>query len=329
MEQVRSNFQQRGQRLSRSLGVLIALYLLLGILTIMGMIAMLVFVNSLLTPAELASSGLSLGLLSAIVGVTVLITAVFYVLMLLALRTAQQAIVGVQRFVISGEADQVDLLAGRLNSWLSAGQWYMLISGVLGVVLTPLLLLISDRVAPTQDTSLTGFSAAFVFVGTLIQMLPIVILTWLILAAIKRFFSAVRARARGEQVRITPSASTAGSWLIFTIVVIAIGLFFAALSVVMVSLFAFIPDMAGSLENDPTQPFSAAVFRGLMIGSAVLLLLSAGLYGLLIAMMAWSRGFALDTARLLDDSLSALSTPPNSRLDLWKSPSLPPSQHLP
>ena len=93
---------------------------------------------------------------------------------------------------------------------------------------------------------------------------------------------------------------------------------------------AAVPGLGQAFEDNAALGFSSAVFRWALWGLAALLLLSGLLYGLLMALVAWSRGFALDVAAVLDAASGPHPGPLNpatlnTSLDLWKTSLKPPN----
>lgn len=339
-ELARQGVQTRAGRIGGGLGLLTGLYTLLALVTLGGLAALWAFSGSFWQELGAPSA-----LLSWTFGLSALLTALFYLPYLLALSAARRAILSLRDHVSSvgvssvGDSDErpgtLSSDMGRFITWLGVWQWGTLASAVLGLALIAASLSLSQVLLPDNTTpSLGGPEIILVLLSILVQSVPTVVLTWLALGSIKRFFAAALSHARGAPVPVTPAASAAGGWLIFTLVVLGLGLAASLLSALAVLVVAAVPGLGQAFEDNAAFGVSSAIFRGLMWGLAALLLLSGLLYGLLMALAAWSRGFALDVAAVLDagSGPTALSPAPlnsaplNTSLDPWKTGLKPPNQ---
>ncbi len=329
LELARQGLHTRGSRIRNTLSGLIVAQLFLAVL-FLGLAAVLwAFWRTVFSQlSNAATSDQSLpGWLGWGVGAGFLLNVAVVVIYLLMMLAARRAIVSVERYAAGGEAGELTDDVGRLNAWLSAWQWYTIVAGLLALALIPVILYAAQLLGADTGSTLGGGELAFVsgfgIVGVLIQYAPTVVLTWLALAAVKRFFAAVALHARAAQTLVTPAATNVSGWLIFTIVVLALGVAAVLLSGLSLALVSLIPDLGGNLGNPTDTNLSANELRLVLGGSGVFILLLAAAYGFIIALVAWSRGFALDAATLLDASLptagqsDGLRAPLNTNADAW------------
>ncbi|AZI41678.1 hypothetical protein EHF33_02030 [Deinococcus psychrotolerans] len=315
----RHSLLTRGERIRTTLGVLIGLYILIGVLSLGILGIFWGFSGPFWKELQPDPDGLK-SFVNWILGGSVLVSAAFFVLYVLALLAARRAIASVQTYALSGQTGSAARDARRFNKWLSAWQWWTLISAVLSVSLAPFFIGWAAKLDPATTQTLGSAELSVVAISGVLQALPTVVLTWLVLASIKRFFAAVALHAGGSRQPVTPVASAAGGWLIFTIVVLALGLAALAFFTLLVATLGTLPTM---FAQDASFGVDPAAFKSAFGGVAVLLLLSAVLYGFLIALTAWSRGFALNAAALLDAARlggerSAASLPMNEGTNPWK-----------
>ena len=285
-----------------------------------------------------------LGTLLWVAGVFVLISLVGLALYVLNILTARRAILSVQRYAADPGHQGRPEVRG-FTKWLTFWQWYTLVGSLLSLASIPLSLNLSSRLSqlggtpssdldPGQTALLTGIT----LVSSLLSLVPSVVLSWLILNAVKGFFRGVESHSGGARTPLRPKANTVGSWLIFVIVMLGLLLAFALFYAALLGALVAIPGALGS-SSASSQSFGSQSFRQaapLLIGGGVLFtLLIAAVYGLLIAVVAWSRGFALDTATLLDGGFgsglpsgSFNSSTMNSGVDAWRSAVTPPKPPL-
>lgn len=320
----RQNLQQRGQRISSSLTVLRAFYGIMGVISLIFLAVMWGFSGTFLNALD-SGAGLSNTAVNLFLGFIFILTAVFYALYWLALASAQRAIAQVKQYALSGEKTTVITAVERFNKWLSVWQWWTLASAMLSVVFSFVTLSFSKAFLPEADSQVMGASLMLSVVAGLIQAVPTIVLTWLVLASIKRFFAAVALHARGGQMLVTPAATSVSGWMLFTIVSFSSVLAMFMLLILFSGAAALIPDFGQSMSRSGE--------RGLWWFVVLMLLLSSLVYGFFIALTAWSRGFALDTAALLDNASPSLgrstgSLPMNEPNQHWQTSVMPPNDNL-
>ncbi|GAA4007807.1 hypothetical protein GCM10022631_19730 [Deinococcus rubellus] len=334
-ELARQGMQTRAERIGSGLSLLIGLYTLLALLSLGVLAALWAFSGSFWQELGAGSA-----LPTWIFGLGFVLTALFYLPYLLALSAARRAILSLRDYVSSAgdfsmgrSGGRPDALSGdvkRFITWLGVWQWGTLASAVLGLGIVAASFGLSQVLLPDNgEMSLGGPETVLVLLSGLAQSVPTVVLTWLVLGSIKRFFAAALSHARGTPVPVTPAATAAGGWLIFSLVVLGLGLATLLLSALMVLVVAAVPGLGQAFEDNAAFGFSTAIFRGVMWGLAALLLLSGLLYGLLMTLAAWSRGFALDVAAVLDAGSGPTALNPatlNTSLGPWKTALRPPDQ---
>ncbi|WP_161881633.1 hypothetical protein [Deinococcus alpinitundrae] len=332
-ELARQGVQIRAERIGGGLGLLTGLYTLLALVTLGGLAALWAFSGPFWQ--ELGAGN---ALPTWTFGLGFVFTALFYLPYLLTLMAARRAVLSLRDFALAPRRPAPALPGDlkRFITWLGVWQWGTLASAVLGLGIVAASFGLSQVLLPdNKDLSLGGPETALVLLSTLVQSVPTVVLTWLALGSVKRFFAAALNHARGAPVTVTPAATAAGGWLIFTLVVLGLGLASILLSALLILVVAAVPGLGQAFEDNATLGFSSAVFRWVLWGVAGLLLLSGLLYGLLMALAAWSRGLALDAAALLDAAsgpnaltLSPSSLNPatlNTSLHPWKTSLKPPN----
>ncbi|WP_293911256.1 hypothetical protein [Deinococcus sp.] len=335
LEAARTGAARRGKRISSVLFGLLILQLFFAVLSLGGAALSLVFLSGSIGK-ELPSVGKvpQLGSLLGLGGLYVLIILVAQGLYIYSILMARRAVMGVQRYA-ADPAHQGRPDARGFTRWLTFWQWYMLVGSLLGLVIGVALVFFGsllDSSSKMDAGSQAGVLVLVVF-GSLIQIVPTVVLSWLILNAIKRFFLGVEAHASGSRAPLSPVARTVGSWLIFVIVVLGLLLAFVVFYAALLGVLAAIP---GTLDSRSASSRTFKEATPLLIGGGVLLtLLIAAVYGLMIAVTAWSRGFALDVAQLLDGGPGAAIPGSgfgpggavggmNNGVDAWRGAVMPP-----
>ena len=271
---------------------LYGLFSILGLLGVGGAVVALLAVSGL--PGADAPGGPLLIALALASGLLVLVGLVLYVL---AIRAAKRALAGTVEAGEGRVAATLDQDVRRLNGWLTLGQWGTLVGAVLGLLF---------GVVTTQMAGALSSEAqvppTFLIFGSLIGNLPTIVLNWLILASVKRFFSHVSLRARGSQQPVGPAASAASGWLMFVYVFLWIAVGLSALSLLPALL---LPAVLGSERGA-----DAAVGTGAVLAFAVVFLAFFGwLYSLLLRLVGHSRLFALEVAAQLDQPRTGEAAP--------------------
>ncbi|MFC4640482.1 hypothetical protein [Deinococcus hohokamensis] len=279
----RARVRVLGQRVEQGLGQLISFtavsLALLGAATLLGLIFMLGQVQ--------AEDRLLLGVL-ALLAVGVL--AVAWALNLVAMRAARRAVVSVTARAAGDAAPTLAQDTGRLGAWLTAWQWLSVASLVLGLVGAVPAALLDDSGSELSMPVLLGLAV----LTTLLTSGPVTVLNWLILSAVKGFFTRVTCAGPGQSP-VTPAAQRVGPWLEFTRVILWLNLGGLVLYLlVLLGIGAFSLSDGGADES----------FRYWALPLALLVLafgvLVAWVYGLLIRLIGDSRHFALQAASTLD-----------------------------
>lgn len=169
--------------------------------------------------------------------------------------------------------------------------------------------------------------------GALTQQGPGLVINALIFAALRRWVDALLTRSADPQFPVWPFARPLDPWLLLTLALLLLGGLSALLGGLGLLAFGSLwPALVAAAEGDSGLPTSelASVTRVLEVVFAPLgglLVLSSAFYGLLAALMGWSRGFALDSAAVLDAHLPALRPPSGEAHDeaAWSGP----ERHVP
>ncbi|THF69792.1 hypothetical protein E7T06_10460 [Deinococcus sp. Arct2-2] len=248
---------------------------------------------------------------------------------------ARAAIGAVRDQTLNPSADHAEALIGAARTvrpWITLGQWTPIIWTVFSLAWLPITFAVIGRIDPEVQgaVGIDAFSIAFALVSIVIQSLPGIILTWLILAAVRRWLDAVLARAQGGTAPVTPVSRPVEGWLLFVLIVLIVSTVSLVISAVpMLVLPALFSTLAASepefsdLASVGLTPANLQMFFSVLAG---LLVFSGLVYGLLTAMMAWSRGLAANVATILD---APLPRPPAAMndwtavpdtQDLWKGP---------
>ncbi|WP_029476785.1 hypothetical protein [Deinococcus frigens] len=192
--------------------------------------------------------------------------------------------------------------ARTVRPWIVLGQIAAVLQVLVPLLVLPVTLGLVRQLDP-QTFAGMGFGAAetgVMLLGVVVQSLPTIIITWLILAAIRRWLDAVVTRARGP-VPVRPAACAVDPWLLFTLVLLILGL--AALLLGGLSLLAASAFVGGTPLDAPDLAalgVTPAGLRATLRLGAAAMLLGAIASLLLTLLMAWSRGFATDVATVLD-----------------------------
>ncbi|MDV6373772.1 hypothetical protein [Deinococcus arenicola] len=319
----------RGGRIMGALGVLAALSALAGVAgawalwrafqLLPGWLAALGEWSEGDLPAVDFTGAVPAWTLPALLTLTLLGTALY----VWAILVARQTVGAVRDQTLTPNATHAEAQERSVNTvrpWIVLGQIAPIVQALLPLLVVPLAFGIVQQLDP-QDLQGLGFGSlevAGILLGLVVQSLPTIIITWLILAAIRRWLDAVVARAHAP-ISVRPVARRVDPWLLFTLILLALGLsglILGGLPFLVVSAFA------GSVPLDDPDLISLGltptVLRlGLLVGAA--LMLGSGLiYLLLTLLMAWSRGFATQVAVVLDAELPGRSVAP--AYDPWSGP---------
>lgn len=319
-QQAHVGVEQNGNRIQRGLLVLMALNVLSAALTIAGMTWLERSLPDLLqtwgipmTPAEEQE-------LREVINdiprwlwlVTAFLSLLATAINVWCLNVIRKAVAGIQRWTLEPTCNHADDLvqqARTVRPWITLGQWFPIIMGVLIALFYGVLFTVTG-VGMGTDTAETVIPVVFGILGSILGMLPSALLTWLGLAAAKRWLDAVVTRTATPTFPVRPFARSLDGWLIFALVLIILGLLNIVASTALLVFFpAFLNWM---LANDSTTtPPDAETMR--LIGKFMRNLAwftGAGIliYGLLAFLLYWSRNFANSVARLLDANRPAQTT---------------------
>lgn len=216
---------QRGKQLSRSLSAFYTLaYIATALLLLMGVAGLIVGLN---LTSQLGQASATSWILFGIGSFIILLTVASAALNLRILRSAKEALQAVTHYAGANEALQTGKVSEFVR-WLSIGQWVALVMGIISALIGLSSGLLSGLLGNIgKDASafnmVIGMASG---VGAILRNVIQVVLTWLILEALKQFCIQVIRRARGEGLLVSPSAKTAGNWLMFIVVVLALSLLF-------------------------------------------------------------------------------------------------------
>lgn len=344
LQEARTGLERRASRLMTALGVLAVLsglgLLVLAWLMKAGwqaleqLLALPDMQAALNLPAGQSLAGLIPGWVLPTVVVLSLAGTVLQVWATLRARTAIGAVRDQTLNPCAEHAETLIVAARTVRPWITLGQWTPLLWTGFVLVWLPFTLALLGRLDSVgSDLETAGsqlFLTAFALLSTVIQSLPGIILNWLILAAIRRWLDAVVARAQGATAPVTPASRPVEGWLLFVLILLIVGtvsLLFGAVPLLMLpallsTLVAKDPSLSG-LSDIGLTPNN---LRAFFVGLAVLLVFSSMVYGLLTAMVAWSRGLAANVATVLDAPLPRPPAPLNdwsaapAVQDPWRGP---------
>ena len=210
-----------------------------------------------------------------------------------------------------GHAEALQSAARTVRPWLVLGQFAPLLSLVVGLLYSFGLVAWMSRLDPSNSAELSFGLPEMLGMSlmSVLQSAPSLIINFLILAAIGRWLAAVVTRSADPTFPVRPFARQVDPWLILTMILLILGAVSLLFSAIML-LFA--PAMLGSafvsdsdLRNLGLTLTQVKWFFGL---GALLCLIGLAVYVLLACLMAWSRTFALDVAKVLDAHAQPLAT---------------------
>ncbi len=267
--------------------------------------------------------------LPSLLGLGLLATALY----VWAILVARQTVGAVRDQTLNPGPDHARALERSVRTvrpWIMLGQIAPLLQLLIPLLALPLTFGLIRQLDP-QTFQGVGFGPAeigAIVLGMVVQSLPTVIITWLILAAIRRWLDAVAARANAP-VPVRPAARGVDPWLLFTLVLLILGLAglllgLAGLLLGSLPLLAASVFVGGASLSDPdlvALGITPATVRGVLLLSAAAMLLGAFISLLLTVLMSWSRGFAANVATVLDAGLPG--QPVTSAHDPWSGPVQP------
>lgn len=237
----------------------------------------------------------------ALLGLTLLGTA----LAVWAVLVARQAVGAVRDQTLSPSAAHLaaqERSARTVRPWITLGQIAPILQALVPLLVVPLTFGLIRPLDP-QTLGAMAFGpveVGAIVLGVVVQSLPTIILTWLILAAIRRWLDAVVARAH-RPVPVRPAARGVEPWLLFTLILLILGL--AGLLLGGLPLLAVSAFVGGAPVDDPelvSLGLTPSFLRRTLLLGAGAMLAGAAIYALLTLLMAWSRGFAMNVATVLD-----------------------------
>ncbi|OLV17308.1 hypothetical protein [Deinococcus marmoris] len=260
--------------------------------------------------------------LPSLLGLGLLATALY----VWAILVARQTVGAVWDQTLNPGPDHTGALERSVRTvrpWIVLGQIAPILQLLIPLLAVPLTFGLIRQLDP-QTFQGVGFGPAeigAIVLGVVVQSLPTVIITWLILAAIRRWLDAVVARAH-TPVPVRPAARGVDPWLLFTLVLLVLGL--AGLLLGGLPLLAFSAFVGSAPLNDPDLAalgITPAALRAVLLVGAAAMLLGAFIYLLLTLLMGWSRGFASNVATVLDAGLPGRPVMPAH--DPWSGPVQP------
>ncbi|ULH15268.1 hypothetical protein MF271_15170 [Deinococcus sp. KNUC1210] len=322
-EQNRNDLRRSTARLGVCLAVLSWALLIVGVLSALGVVFGTLGVWRLLT---LQDASLHLPpQIPWLLGLAGLLILVLYGLYAWVLRWARELIVRLGHWAVQGlaapapDAARLETLRRTLAGWLTFGQWGSVLAGVLGVLLVPISAVWSQRLAehlgrslgsPGQvDVSTSPAFIAFQTVSALLSSLPGIVITWLILGAVRRFMTLAVSRARGLTAPLLPAATTVSGWFLGCLILLGLSLLGLLTNFVLLGVFgAFLRTTldrkaASGLPQDwqsvLPDGWANVVSWGL---GALLVVVVVGMLVtvLLFCLLLWSRSYATALARELD-----------------------------
>ncbi len=278
--------EQYGDKLGRSLGLLYISAYILAVLGLIGSVVAITFININIPWLGIwGFMGSALGLL---------LTMAMVAVQLRALRALQEAVSTVTGYVGTGRKFEAAKVTTLLK-WLTVGQWLLVISGLLNLVVLLGSSMLSGILRLVDDNAGRLGTALSLVMGIPSFVIDVVLLAmcWLFLAVIKKFLGVVMRRVSGEGVPVLPSAQTLSGWLMFALVLLVLS---ALISIPGVAL-AFLAARSSAGDSAPMGLFSLVLAIPLLL--AVLVLIWQ------IMMVVWARRFVQATASALDAPLLA------------------------
>lgn len=320
-QQARAGVQQSGNRIQGGVTALLVLNVVSGVLSLLGMWWLERALPDLLlnwglplTPAEQQEFREAMrDIPSWLWLVSGLLTLLATVINVWCLSVVRRAVAGIQRWTLEPGPDNAAALvrhARTVRPWITLGQWFPVITGVL-ITLFYIVLFTVAGLGTGTDIAETTLPVVFSVLGSLLGMLPGAVIAWLGLGAVKRWLDAVVTRTDNVTFPVRPFARSLDGWLVFALVLLVLGLLYL---LAVIALLAFFPafmtwmmNMEGS--TTPTDAQTMRLVGNFMRGLALLPLFSVTLYALLALLVYWSRHFTHSVARLLDANRPAQAAP--------------------
>lgn len=213
----------------------------------------------------------------------------------------------------SRSAEELETTAHTIRPWLTLGQW----APLLNIVLSLGLLAALFQMFGTESTgfSMNSPEALSIVLTTVAQSLPSFIINWLILGAVKRWLDGVVTRTTQPNFALRPLARAVDPWFILTMILLilgAVGLLLGGLP--MLALPSMLSDETLTDPGLVQSGITPEWLRMALYGMALFTIIIGLFYVLLTCLIAWSRGFAMNVATVLDPAPAA---PQAATPDLW------------
>jgi hypothetical protein len=284
---------------------------------------------------ETATPGLNLpGFTSWLLGLAAALMLVLAFLYVLVAGWARELITRLAAWALAGssspapsspapDAARTEQLRRTLGGWLSFGQWGTAAAALLSAVFSVVAVVLGQGQLqqtlqqlpqdPATDlstlNSLNSGFLVFQVLSGLVGSVPGVVITWLILGAIRRFMNLAVERltlasaspetpaAPVTAAPVTPAAKVVGNWFLGSLILVGLG----ALQLLVVLIISLVASsfILQTLAADIPEAWSGLL--GLLpwlIG--VFLLYALAVYVLYFVLLLASRNYALSLARLLD-----------------------------
>ena len=293
----RTGVDRRGRQIAATLAVLAALYAAGGLVGGAGLGWLL---QSPLTPRLPGWS--PVWAVPALVLLSLLGTGIA----VWAILRARGAILAVRAWTLAPGPEHAAWLgreARAVRPWITLGQWTPVLTLLLGLGATVLALRWLGQLPLPGDArlGLGPVELGLLALSATVQGLPGMVINGLILAAVRRWLDGVVAHAQGRAAPLLPAARALDGWFLFVVVLLGLGAVSLLLGLLSVAFLPALLEAASADLGTGTLPTDeAAMLSALRAGLAALLLFSLFVEGLLMALLVWSRAFALEVAQVLD-----------------------------
>lgn len=199
-----------------------------------------------------------------------------------------------------------------IQPWLLLGKWTPILSAILSfiIIVTLFLFIYTTYDLPKIQENILlelGPTLLLQIPSTFIQMIPTIIINWLIFNAIQNWLHAVATRSQTPNFPIQPFARSIDGWFLFVLILLGLNILFQAFSGLFLAFFPMIiQSIAPTPEKD--KEIVELIFQSFSYLSIPMLF---GIFNTIIyfLLILWSRQYAVGVGHILDSSLNDKAAP--------------------